>query len=112
MKKTENKKKAYRTDAVYHRTPSGRYQEIGYSWRGFPADGIWLVQDGKSNMTCLIGLKEDVPILALNYRIHAEDLCSYIHKRFNGRARSRMDEAQAACDYFASEAAKKIESGK
>lgn len=78
-----------------------RYVPIGYGFTGFPADGIWLVQDGTSSMRCLIGSKERVPMFALNYRIHADELCSYINKRFDGKPRSRMDEAVAACDFFA-----------
>lgn len=102
-KSAKTEKKKYREGAVYHRTPSGRYVDIGFSWNGFASDGIWLVQDGKSNMTCLIGSKESVPIFALNYRLHQNDLCSKIQsviKAKNGRI-SLMDEAVVACDYFA-----------
>lgn len=101
-------KKAARPDEVY-RKQGGRYIPIGYQWRGFPMDGIWLVQDGKCSMTCMIGLKECVPIFALNYRIHMEELCSYLHKRFEERPRSRIEEAKACCDYFADIAAKQVE---
>jgi hypothetical protein len=100
-------KKVYRKDAVYKRTESGRYIELGYDFEGFPADGIWLVQDGRSSMSCLIGAKERVPMFALNYRIYADELCSYINKRFKGKPRSRMDEATAACDFFAEKAEEK-----
>ncbi len=39
---------------VYKKKPNGRYEAIGWEWTGFPADGIWLVQDGTQN--CLIRL--------------------------------------------------------
>ncbi len=94
-------KKVYREGAVYTRTKSGYYQDLGHQWLGFPADGIWLVQDNRSNMRCLIGAKESVPIYALPYRIYADELCSYLNKKFGNKPRSRMDEAVAACDFFA-----------
>ena len=77
-----------------------RYVPIGYGFTGFPADGIWLVQDGRSNMTCLIGAKERVPMLALNYRMHTEGLCRRLMMDCKDGA-SWNDIARKACDYFA-----------
>lgn len=100
--KTEKKpaRKKYRHGAVYHRTPSGRYTEIGYDWTGFPMDGIWLVQNGCNNMACLIGSKERVPIFALNYRVHEQELCKRIQDSMKRGGLSLMDEARLACDFF------------
>jgi hypothetical protein len=94
-------KKKHRPGAVYRRTKSGKYEDIGIGWRGFPTDGIWLVQNGKTNMACLIGLKEQVPILALNYRLHEQALCERMQKEFRNKNMSLMDEARLCCDYFA-----------
>ena len=44
------------TREVYIKKPNGRYESLGQDWTGFPANGIWLVQDGKQN--CLIQLKD------------------------------------------------------
>lgn len=101
-------KKKYRPGAVYHRMPSGRYVEIGYDFTGFPMDGIWLVQNGKTNMSCLISLTDKVPIFALNYRKHELALCQKIQERMNKGGLSLMDEARLACDFF-SEIAEKQE---
>ena len=38
---------------------NGRYQKIGIRWRGFPADGVWLVS-GKRDSACCIMRSEDV----------------------------------------------------
>lgn len=106
-------KKKYRDDEVFSRTKSGRYVALGYQWRGFPTDGIWLVQNGKSNMACLISLKEQVPIMAMNYRVHAQPLCEAIQKSHKDHpgGLSLYDEAKLACDYFAGVAAAQIEKG-
>jgi hypothetical protein len=110
LKTSAKKKKKYRPDAVYRRTPSGKYVDIGYQWTGFPADGIWLVQDGKRNMTCLIGLKEKVPIFALNYRQHQQGIVDSIQAREKevNHGLSLYDISRLACDYFAQVAAKQI----
>jgi hypothetical protein len=106
------KVKEYRPDALYRRTKNGRYIEIGYQWDGFPMDGIWLVQDGKRKASCFIGLKESVPIFALNYRQHEQGIVDRIRAR-QKEAHSGLslyDMARIACDYFAHAAAKQIES--
>lgn len=109
-KKTE-KKKEYRPDAVYRRTSSGKYVEVGYDWMGFPMDGIWLVMDGKRSASCLIGLKEKVPIFALNYRLHEQGIVDKIQERAKEvrHGLSLYDMARVACDYLAHVAAKQVE---
>jgi hypothetical protein len=87
-------------DVVYRKV-GRRYEEIGHTWRGFPSDGIWLVQDGRRNMRCLIGLREEVPTFALNYRLHELELCKRIQDKFKEGNLSLMDEARICCDYFA-----------
>ena len=103
MKKS---KKTYRPDAVYKRTQSGKYIDIGMEFRGFPSDGIFLVQDGRNNMTCLIGSKESVSIFALNYHLHEQGIVDMIQKRQKEGGVSLYDVARIAADYFAKEAEK------
>ena len=102
------KKKEYRPDEVFRRTPSGKYYPIGYQWNGFPMDGVWLVQNGKTNMTCLIGIDERVPIFALNYRQHQQGIVDRIQSREKEvkHGLSLWDMAVLCCDYFAHVAAK------
>lgn len=94
------KTKHYPND-VYRRLPNGRYQRMGMEWTGFPMDGIWLVQDGKRNQSCLIGIKENIPILALNYRLHEIALSKALYDRQKAGPCSICDMARVACDYFA-----------
>lgn len=87
-------------DGIYERK-CGKYKYLGYLWTGFPADGLWWVQNGQSNMSCLIGSKEKVPIFALNYRLHEEQICNLIRVMFSGGGVSMSDISRACCDYFA-----------
>jgi hypothetical protein len=100
-------------DEVYRKV-GRKYQKIGREWTGFPADGIWLVQDGMHSMSCLVGLKERVPIFALNYRLHEQGVADRIQAREKevGHGLSLFDMARIACDYFAHAAAKQIEARK
>ena len=82
-----------------------RYYPIGYEWMGFPMDGIWLVQNGTNAASCLIGMKEKVPIFALNYRLHEQGIVDAIQAREKDGI-SLHDMARIACDYFAVAAAK------
>jgi hypothetical protein len=92
-------KKPGRNDEVYKKV-GGRYKPMGHEWRGFPMDGIWLVQDGKCSMSCLIGSKERVPMFALHYRVHEQELCKRLQERMN-KPLSLIDEARLCCDFFA-----------
>jgi hypothetical protein len=81
-----------------------RYVEIGMEFTGFPADGIWLVQDGRHSMTCLIGQKERVPVFALNYRQYVNDLCDLSQAVKKEKPMSLYDEMVLVCDFFAQKA--------
>lgn len=78
-----------------------RYIPIGQEFTGFPCDGIWLVQNGRQRMMCLIQSDEKVPIFALQYRMHIPDLCVEFVNRFSDVPHSWMDIATACCNYFA-----------
>ena len=87
-------------EAIY-RKQGRKYIKIGYDWAGFPVDGIWYVQNGKTNMRCLIRADEPVPVLALQYRVHTEGLCRRLMMDFKNKPHSWEDVAKKACDYFA-----------
>lgn len=93
-------------DGIYERR-NGKYRYLGHQWSGFPADGIWLVQDGQKAMSCLIGSKEKVPMFALNYRIHEHELCKVIQNSMKKGGLSLIDEARLCCDFFAKKAEEK-----
>ncbi len=95
------KTKNTRENEVYKKV-GRKYVPLGYQWEGFPSDGIWLVQNGMKNMACLIGLKESVPIHALAYRKHEQELCKRMMER--GKNLSWMNLARLCCDFFAEKA--------
>ncbi len=86
-------------DAVYRKV-GNRYKKVGYEFRGFPMDGIWLVKDGRNNQICLISEEENPPIFALPYRTYTEELCKHLMK-LSGKSHSWMDISRWACDFFA-----------
>jgi len=44
-----------------YRKVGKRYKEVGVDFEGFPANGIWLVQDGKYNCIVKLGDIPDTP---------------------------------------------------
>jgi hypothetical protein len=87
-------------DGIYERK-NGKYLYLGHQWSGFPSDGIWLVQDGRSNMSCLIGAKEKVPIHALPFRVWESELCKTMYDVWKHKSASLQEMARIACDFFA-----------
>jgi hypothetical protein len=83
-----------------YRKVGKRYRPVGWEFEGFPCDGIWLVQNGRKSRTCLISLDEKVPVMALNYRVHVNELYKRLMHKCENR-NSWFDIATAACDYFA-----------
>lgn len=49
----------------YTKTSTGRYEEIGERFEGFPADGWWIVADGKQNL--VVPIDEPRPLEKLKY---------------------------------------------
>lgn len=90
---------------ILYKKTGRKYVEAGVEFTGFPADGIWLVQDGRHSMTCLIGEKERVPVMALNYRQYVNDLCELIQSAKKEKPLSLFDEMILICDFFAEKAA-------
>jgi len=76
-----------------------RYVEIGHEFTGFPANGIWMVEDGRNN--CIIRIEEinhNTPLRLFNYRKHQDAILEKVMKTSNG---SMVDIVEKCCDYFA-----------
>lgn len=41
-----------------YRKEGKHYVEIGHAWRGFPADGVWLVTGKTNSKTCIMQMKD------------------------------------------------------
>ncbi len=46
---------------VYKKLPDGSYEKMGYDWSGWPADGIWEVQDARQS---LLVRRDDIPMMS------------------------------------------------
>lgn len=43
-----------------------RYKKIGYQFTGFPADGVWLVSDGRQSLIMRVGdLPDPMPLASI-----------------------------------------------
>ena len=80
----------------------GRYKSIGHEFIGFPANGIWLVQDGSQN--CLLQLS-DIPKVPHGYLSTAQYMEECMNKMFEKidakEIKSIYDVAEAAAMFYA-----------
>ena len=62
-------------DKLYRKV-GRRYREVGIEFTGFPADGIWLVKNGKHSQMLLIGSEEigEIPYSSLKYLKYHDDV--------------------------------------
>jgi len=38
-----------REETAVYKKVNNQYEKIGYDWEGFPANGVWIVEDGSQN---------------------------------------------------------------
>lgn len=88
-------------EETLYRKVGRRYKPVGMEFTGFPADGIWLMLDGRhSLMIHLDEIRNDMPVSSVAIRKWEGDLANYLAKNLNGNF-SINDVAKAACDFFA-----------
>ncbi len=83
----------------------GVFVEMGYEFRGFPANGIWVVKDGSQN--CIYEFKDapKQPTPALvSYMQYSEELMKKISAEWENKALNTRDIAMLACEFFAMKA--------
>jgi len=85
----------------YEKDADGNLIEAGWEFRGFPADGIWYVRDGKQNLIEYIQPARKVaPDLRYDYLAMADDLAAELQNVLNGRNASLREVAAIACEFF------------
>ena len=88
---------------LYRKKDNGRYEKVGHEFTGFPANGIWVVEDGKQS--CIRQFKEPVPAMPtpalLSYLILQEELTKEIGDKWAKTPLSKSDIAKIACEFFA-----------
>jgi len=88
-------------DKLYKKVGS-RYKPIGVEFTGFPADGIWLVQDGKRSCMIRLGAIQDSPkVQALPYAVLAEE---FLEQMNFAEAASITDRVRQVAAFFAKKA--------
>lgn len=80
-----------------------KYVPVGIEFRGFPCNGIWLVQDGRQS--CMVQLSEipSLPEKGVIFRVNHLDKCvdHISEKARQQNSYSILQVAEWACDYFA-----------
>lgn len=90
-------------DLTLYEKVGKRYKPYADRWEGFPANGVWLVQDGKQNCVTLLSEIPEIPKMATAYRIELQEpLMEYIAERASEQGSySFNDVAKWACDGLA-----------
>lgn len=79
-----------------------KYQEVGYEFTGWPANGIWVVEDGKRNCIYQFGDVPEKPTPSLaSYMQFQDELMKTIVKEWDARALNARDISEIACKFFA-----------
>ena len=90
-------------DELYKKNGNGKFEPVGYEFTGFPANGIWVVADGRRN--CIYPFKDapeqPTPTL-VSYMQYTDELQQLISKEWTDREKlSVRDIAEIACEFFA-----------
>ena len=87
---------------VFYEKIGRKYQEVGYEFSGWPANGIWVVEDGKRNCIYQFGDVPEKPTPSLaSYMQFQDELMKTIVKEWDTRALNARDISEIACKFFA-----------
>jgi len=71
-------------DEVYKKLDNGRYEPMGIEFEGFPADGYWLVLDGRQSL--LAPVEHPRPISYLRFAQYRNKLVERIVKQTESKS--------------------------
>lgn len=96
----------------YYQKKGNKYVPAGHEFTGWPANGIWIVEDAKQSLMRKLKDPSETPdVLLVDYLTHQEQLTNHfldcIDKSPEKRGLSLRDMAEEACVYFAEMAMKK-----
>lgn len=63
---------------VYVKKENGRYEKIGQQFDGFPADGWWVVADGRKSL--VVPIEEPRPLEKLSYLQYRNEIVDRLLK--------------------------------
>lgn len=88
---------------LYRKNDDGEFELVGMEFTGFPANGVWVVEDGRRQ--CIYQFKEPVPAIPtpalLSYLVLQAELTTEIRKAWEADNLSTADIARIACEFFA-----------
>jgi len=96
----------------YTKDEDGNFVEAGWEFTGFPADGVWLVKDGKQNLVERVQDVNPYPEdIKYDYLAYAEDLATHLRERTKdqGEGISMYDLSKVACEFFSEVGKKSVE---
>lgn len=86
----------------YELNADGEFVPAGYEFTGWPANGIWIVEQAKQN--CIYQFQGDpiqpTPTL-VSYMRYKDELMHAINHEWKNRALGARDIAEIACEFFA-----------
>lgn len=85
-------------EEVFYRT-GRRYTHLGFTFSGFPHNGIWHVEDGKHNK---LSLFMEIPVFraSIRHRAHQAALAKHFESWQKGTMFSLFDVSREVCFYF------------
>lgn len=87
---------------LYRKTETGEFELVGYEFCGWPANGIWLVEDNKSSCIYPFNDVPDIPSPSLvSYMKCRNELEELISDKWKKQPLSVRDVAEIACEFFA-----------
>ncbi len=90
------------SDTLYKKVGK-KYEPVGIEFTGFPANGVWIVEDGRQSCNYPFKDTPEQPTPALvSYMQCRDELQQRISKEWTDRERlSVVDIAEIACEFFA-----------
>ena len=86
----------------YKKNNDGTFEKVGEEFMGWPSNGVWLVENGKSNMISkLENFPKDLPFFPAAHK-HVDDCSNYIYKKIQKNNKYTLyDLAKYAAEYYA-----------
>ena len=85
-------------EKVYKYT-NGRYEELGFEWTGWPANGIWNVLDGSQSLLVKRDDIQTMPPFLPALKMKTDECTEYIMSNL-GNNYSKRDVAELAAKFY------------
>ena len=86
-------------EILYKRLPSGKFEQVGYDWTGWPSNGMWLVQDAKQQLLVKLDDVPTAPPYLPALKSKSDECSGYIMDNLPERY-SKRDVADLAAEFY------------